>query len=576
MTANPPGAVPSMGADTLFGHPKGLYICFFTEMWERFSYYGMKALLALYLVKHHLFSDEQSYAVLGAYGGLVYAAPVLGGLLADRYLGMRKAVVLGGILLCCGHLGMSVEGHQAFIDETGAVHRDRGALSVFYLSLALIITGVGFLKPNISTIIGKLYPDNDSRRDAGFTLFYAGINVGALFAGLICGYLGEAYGWGYGFGAAGIGMLAGLAVFLSGQGYLYGHAEPTAPELLRRKLLGPLNLEWSIYLGAVAGLPLIWLLMQLGHAVLWLQLVVLVAWLVWLFGYAYTQCTPVQRGQMLACVFFVGVCLLFFSLYEQTYGSWVLFTDRMLTKDLFPTMVIREGHPWPWSAMAMVASPIVVSIALRLRSAATARMLMIALTVVGFSMIFRDCVVLPQTAGSLTYIGAMFIVLLAPLFVWLWPMLERRGLNPSKPMKSVVGLALTGLAYVPLAVANDAAGSGVLASVWWLVLAYFIIEVAEVCLSPIGLSAITQLSVPAVVGLMMGAWWLGTSFSEQLMAIFSSLAALDVKPGETVDLAAASLKYGGLFDKMVWLGLGSAVLALCLTPLIRRAMHDVR
>ena len=177
-------------SDELFGHPKGLYVCFFTEMWERFSFYGMKALLLLYLLKHHGFTETDAYVVVGAYGGMVYAVPLIGGMLADRYLGMRKAVVLGGILLSLGHLGMAVEGHQA---ETinGVVHRDTFALGVFYLSLALIISGVGFLKPNISTIVGRLYPQNDPRLDSGFTIFYAGINVGALFSSLICGYLGE-------------------------------------------------------------------------------------------------------------------------------------------------------------------------------------------------------------------------------------------------------------------------------------------------------------------------------------------------------------------------------------------------
>jgi POT family proton-dependent oligopeptide transporter len=276
-------------SDELFGHPKGLYVCFFTEMWERFSYYGMKALLALYLIKHHGFSDSQSLTVVGAYGGLVYAMPLLGGLIADRWLGMRKAVVFGGLLLCLGHLGMSIEGQPAHI-VGGVIHRDRAALAVFYLSLALIITGVGFLKPNISTIVGKLYPDNDPRRDSGFTLFYAGINVGALFSALICGYLGETQGWGYGFGAAGIGMLAGLGMFLSGQRHLRGHAEPPDPARLRRRLLGPLTVEWAIYLIAILQLPLMWLLMQLGQTVLWVQVLLIAGWLLWLGWYVAARC----------------------------------------------------------------------------------------------------------------------------------------------------------------------------------------------------------------------------------------------------------------------------------------------
>ncbi|MBW8811277.1 MAG: MFS transporter, partial [Lysobacter sp.] len=189
----------------LFGHPIGLYVCFFTEMWERFSFYGMKALLFFYLTKYHLFKDDDSYDLIGAYGGMVYAVPVIGGLLADRFLGMRKAVTFGGILLVLGHLGMAFEGVQAAMVD-GVVKRDQAALQAFYFSLALIIMGVGFLKPNISTIVGKLYPDNDPRRESGFTIFYAGINLGALVSGLICGYLGETYGWKYGFGAAGLGM----------------------------------------------------------------------------------------------------------------------------------------------------------------------------------------------------------------------------------------------------------------------------------------------------------------------------------------------------------------------------------
>src|SRR5580765_6389225 len=225
-------------ADELFGHPKGLYVCFFTEMWERFSFYGMKALLLLYLLKHHLFTETDGYVIVGAYGGMVYAVPLLGGLLADRFLGMRKAVVLGGILLCLGHLGMAWEGQQA-TTINGVVHRDAVALGVFYLSLSLIISGVGFLKPNISTIVGKLYPENDPRVDSGFTIFYAGINVGALFSSLICGYLGEVWGWGWGFGAAGIGMLAGLGMFITGQKYLQGHDEPRDAERMRKRVFGP-------------------------------------------------------------------------------------------------------------------------------------------------------------------------------------------------------------------------------------------------------------------------------------------------------------------------------------------------
>ena len=246
----------------------------------------MKYLLLLYLTKYHLFSDEAGFDVLGSYAGLVYALPVIGGLIADRYLGMRKSVLFGGILLSLGHILMAVEGHQAINYAAGTIlandlslasgqvlvagtvltesitFRDTAALNVFYFALALIVMGVGYLKPNISTIVGKLYSKDDPRRDSGFTIFYMGINVGSFFATIICAYLGETYGWKYGFGAAGIGMIFGLFSFMRGQKYLYGHAEPSNPESLTEKVFGPVNREWLIYLLSLPFLGVLWLLVQ--------------------------------------------------------------------------------------------------------------------------------------------------------------------------------------------------------------------------------------------------------------------------------------------------------------------------
>ena len=499
----------------LFGHPRGLYVCFFTEMWERFSFYGMKALLFLYLTKYHLFGDGPSYDLLGAYGGLVYAVPVIGGMIADRFLGMRKAVVFGGILLCLGHFGMAFEG-EAARSVDGVVTRDDGALQVFYLSLALIVTGVGFLKPNISTIVGKLYAQDDPRRDSGFTLFVAGINIGALFASLVCGYIGETYGWKYGFGAAGIGMVAGLLVFVLGQRHLLGHAEPPAPQALREKYLGPLNREHLIYLGGIAGVLVIWQLIQRTwtvHGAMHIVAAVLAGWFAWFLA---TQCTREERGRMLSLVALIVFALVFYTLYEQTYGSWVAFTDRLLTKNLL-----------------------------------------------GFEM----------TAGSLTFLGAFFIVALSPVFAWLWPWLARRGWNPSTPAKTVLGLLFGALAFLPMAAAAGAVEHGAMASVWWLVLAYLILEIGEVCLYPIGISAVTTLSVARVVSLMMGAWFLATAYSEVLAAAFGKLASIDVPEGGTLDFVEAAAKYQDLFMLLFWIGLGAAAVALAATPLIRRGMR---
>ncbi len=654
---------PLAGRDDFLGHPKGVYICFFTEMWERFSFYGMKALLLLYLLQHHRFGDRMGLDVLGAYGGLVYCVPVIGGLLADRFLGMRKAVIFGGLLLVAGHAGMAFEGAAATTVD-GVVVRDEGALRIFYLSLALIIMGVCIHKPNVSTNVGQLCEANEPRRDSGFSLFVAGINLGALFASIVCGYLGQTLGWRYGFGAAGIGMLLGLAQFMWGRKYLRGVGEPPSPL--------PRAREWSIYGGAILGLlPVAWLMhavtsialgpdvvrwtyavvvlalsgigwsmwdswrrsggndriaayvpsllafAALGCATVWLSersgvlaffieestlalVLMSVVFLVvgfWYVGFVTRGCTKVEAQRMGAMMVLIFAALVFYTLYEQTYGSWVTFTDRLLTKDVLPSLVQAPPAPqwssdWmhnlgiffasaPWSTYTVLMGPlafvVAASISDRNPASPLPRLLFGATVFAMLLGLLRDAVVLPQTAGSLTYLGAMFIVLLAPLFAVIWAWLDRRGLDPSKPTKSALGLLLAGLSFLPLVLAAQEAGaSGAMASVWWLVLAYFLLELGEMCLYPVGLSAVTQLSVPRVVSLMMGTWFLATAFSETLAALFGKLAAIDVPEGETLDIAAAAARYGDLFSFLMWLGIGCAVAALLASPVLRRMMHGVK
>ena len=596
-------------SDELFGVPKGVFVCFFTEMWERFSFYGMKALLLLFLLEHHKFGDKGGYDILGAYGGLVYCIPVIGGILADRYLGMRKAVIFGGLLLVLGHAGMAIEGTAATVVD-GVVVRDEGALKFFYMSLALIIMGVGFLKPNISTIVGKLYEENDPRRDSGFSLFYAGINIGALFASIICGYLGQTLGWSWGFGAAGIGMALGLAQFLWGQKYLKGHAEPSNPASLRERVMG-LPREWLIYIVSIVALvPIAALLYSVANnslasvlgsfsPAMALMLIVMVAVLAWFFWFLATQCTPVQRQQMIALMAMIIMCLVFFTLYEQTYGSWVTFTGRMLTKDLVPSLVhpaadkslmtgnfsedikVFFAHA-PWSIVSLILAPLVFVVSSSLNdrdpSSGLPKILFGATMLIMLVFLLRDILTLPQTAGSLTFLGAMFIVLLAPIFTVLWGWLDKRNLNPSKPVKSAYGLLFAGLAFIPLLLAAKQAGaSGELASVWWLVAAYLILEIGEMCLSPVGLSAVTQLSVPSVVSLMMGTWFLATAFSEILAAQLAKISAMDVPAeGAVLNMAEAGSKYGELFNLMLWMGIGFAVVAFALSPLLKKMMHGVK
>ncbi len=501
----------------ILGHPKGLFVCFATEMWERFSFYGMKYLLLLYLTKYHLYTDIMSLNVLGSYAAMVYAMPVIGGLLADRYLGMRKAVVFGGCLLVLGHLGMAFEGQQAS-NVGGVVTRDESALQVFYFSLALIVIGVGFLKPNISTIVGQLYDADDPRRDSGFTIFYMGINIGAFSAALLCGYLGETYGWGYGFGAAGIGMMFGLATFIYGQRHLMGHAEPKNPALLKERTFIGLNREVSIYLGGLVGVFAIWQMLQF-HAVVEATLnimsLVVLGGLAWFLT---QKCNKVERDRMLVLIVLTMSTVVFWALFEQSAASMTLYADRVLNRNFL-------GVQW--------------------------------------------------TAAQFGSLNAMFIFLLAPGFAWLWTKLGKNGWEPSTPVKFALGIAQAGLGFGALVVgATMPDESGRVAAIW-LVLAYMLHTMGELCLSPVGLSAVTKLAVPSVVGVMMGSWFLATAYSEFVAAQLAKLAAVETTNGQVIDIATALASYTELFNSLLWVGLAAGAFMLVISPLLKKWMHGI-
>ena len=502
---------------TFLGHPIGLYICFGTELWERFSFYGMKYLLVLYLTKYHLFTDKDGLDVLGAYAGLAYATPVIGGMLADRYLGMRKAVTFGGLLLVLGHLGLAIEGTQAYI-ENGTVIRDTGALQIFYFSLALVITGVGFLKPNISTIVGQLYEQGDSRRDAGFTIFYMGINIGSFSATLLCGWLGETYGWRYGFGAAGIGMLFGLVWFLWGQRYLHGAAEPHDPEKLRAKIFGFMSREWLIYVGSIAALFVIWRLVQFNPVVHTALNLLALAFLVWFAWFVTMRCDAQQRSRMIVLAILTISTVVFWALFEQSSASMTLYADRVLNRE-----------------------------------------------VLGFTF----------TAVQIGSLNALFIFTVAPFFAMLWQFLGKRGWEPSTPVKFALGIAQAGLGFGMLVYGAQHPDELGKVALIWMVLAYFFHTTGELCLSPVGLSAVTKLAVPSVVGVMMGAWFLATAYAEFMAALISKLASVDTTAGAVADIGVALATYTELFGKLFWIGIGTGAALLVLSPLLRKGMRGI-
>lgn len=486
----------------IFGHPKGLFICFATEMWERFSFYGMKYLLLLYLTKYHLFSDMAALGVLGSYASLVYAMPVLGGIVADRFIGMRRGVTFGGLLLVAGHLGMAYEGNAAMVSASGII-RDESALNVFYFSLALIIVGVGFLKPNISTVVAQLYPENDGRRDAGFTIFYMGINIGAFSASLLCGWLGEVYGWSWGFGAAGIGMLLGLLVFQWG---------------IKQILWLGLTRERLIYLGGFMLVALVWQLVQLhdwvGVLLDWVALAVMVG-LGWFLLF---RCNKVERDRMLVLIVLTLSAVVFWALFEQTASSMTLYTDRITDRQLFG---------------------------------------------------------IEFTAAQFGAANALFIFLLAPIFALLWARLGQVGWEPSTPMKFSLGILQAGLGFGALVYAAQVPEETGFVSAWWLVLAYLFHTTGELCLSPVGLASVTRLSVPSVVGVMMGTWFLATVYSSYIAAQIATLATRPMDGHAPIQSQPLS-NFTDLFNLLFYVGVGGALGLLAITPLLKRLMHGAR
>ena len=492
------------------GHPKGLFVCFATEMWERFSYYGMRALLILYLTKHWEFTDATSYLIYGAYTSLVYIMPVFGGMLADQILGSKKAVTYGAILLVFGHLGMTVESNE----------------QIFYLSLALIVSGVGFLKPNISTMVGALYEEGDPRRDSGFTIFYMGINIGAFTATLLCGYLGEEIGWAYGFGAAGIGMLLGLFIFLWGQKYLEGLAEPPSNKYMT-KINGISYENWAYISGAVMVL-VTWFLVQnsqlVGQLLGGFGVIFIGAWLL----YALLKCAPEERDRLIVVGILILFSLIFWALFEQAGSSLNILTDRGVDRTIF-------GWEVP--------------------------------------------------ASMFQSLNAGFIFTIAPLFALLWIALAKRNMEPSTPIKFSIGIVLVGLGFLALVYGMNSS-EGLQTGVIWIVLIYFLHTLGELCLSPVGLSSVTKLSPQRIVGFMMGMWFFASAAGNYVASLIAKGTAGDpvmliaekiylqvmFLPGDTFTINQKN----GFMDVYTDVGLiaiGCGIFLAIITPLLRKLMH---
>jgi POT family proton-dependent oligopeptide transporter len=480
--------------DEFAGHPRGLFVLFYAEMWERFSYYGMRALLILYLTKFWLFGDGKANLIFGAYASLVYVTPVLGGYLADRWLGQRKAVLFGGVLLSLGHLFMAVEGMHGVSDP--ALKQADPAINVFWLALALIITGSGFLKANISVIVGQLYSLTDIRRDPAYTIFYMGVNVGAAIGTILVGYLGETIGWAWGFGLAGIGMVMGLVIFVLGRPALKGNGEPPAP------LARPL--EWRLYGIGVAAVGVIWLLIQYQDVIQNLLIVSGVAML----GYTLYEAAKLPkepRERLYAILFLVALNPVFWGLFEQAGGSLSLYTDRFVDRQGVPTSLFQSINP-------------------------------------------------------------LYIIVLAPLFAWGWQWLGRRGLEPSAPAKFGLALLQVGVSFLVFVWGANSAGLAVMTPVLFVFLIYLLQTTGELCLSPVGLSAMTRLAPLHLASFIMGAWFYMTAVGQFIAG----------KIGEATGGESGAMSKEltlTIYSEIGWVTIAIGVAVLLVSPLVKRWMH---
>ncbi len=557
-------------------HPKGLLVCFFAEMWERFSFYGMRGLLIFYLTQHFLFDDGFSSGQYGSYASLVYLLPLIGGIVADRYIGTRKAIMFGAILLVAGHGMMAFEGNPAtqtltyggstyeiqiegrgdsqtsqvvvggqpyhFTPADGGgltitdlpagsvvpgtlaegsyeltAQRDPMGVNIFYLSLSLIIMGVGFLKPNISTLVGQLYPQGDPRRDSGFTLYYYGINLGAFWAAVLCGLLGQRFGWSWGFGLAGIGMFAGLIVFWLGKPLLQGKGESPFPELIKKPVLGPINREWLIYILGFVGVAALWFIVPNHEVVgtgLILSTIASLLFITWFIVFKLKGDKVARERMMLAMVLVFG-SVIFFTLFEQAGTSLNLFADRNVDLSLTSQAYTFLGMP--------LGSPEQVAAA-------------------GFDTSqWWSWIDTSMSASQTQSFNAGFILIFAPVFAALWVWLAKRKMDPNPVVKFGLGIIQVGLGFL---IVVWGAQSGLVDDAFrtpivLLALLYMFHTLGELFLSPVGLSEITKLSVPAIVSFMMAVWFMASSIAHFVGGIIAGAAGTETVGGQVLDPEAA-------------------------------------
>ena len=585
-------------------HPRGLIILFFAEMWERFSYYGMRGILIFFLTQHFLFDDAMAGSTYGSYTSLVYLLPLLGGIMADRFIGTRKAVAFGALLLVAGHGMMAFEGRPATetltyagqtyqIDAEGRgaardvsivvdgqkykfepaenglaiqglpaastlpaviptadykieTTRDLAGVNVFYLAVSLIIMGVGFLKPNISTIVGQLYPQGDPRRDSGFTLYYYGINLGAFWAAVLCGLLGQTVGWWAGFGLAGVGMALGWVVFMLGKPLLQGKGEPPAEANLNKPVLGPINREWSIYLASILGVGVVWFMVQRNALVGWVLAAATVASLLFILYVIVKVCeSKAQRERMMLALVLIFGSVVFFTLFEQAGTSLNLFADRnvdlSITPHAFQFLGMTVGTPAQLAAAGITPSGMWIDATI--------------------------------TAAQTQSFNAGFILIFAPIMAALWAFLAKRNLDPNPTMKFGLGLLQVGLGFMVVVWGAGMANSAFQMPLLLLGLLYLFHTTGELFLSPVGLSEITKLSMAKVVSFMMAVWFLASSIAQYVGGWIAGLAGTETVGGQVLNPGLALQTSLEVFKLLGLWGMGIGVAFIAISFVIKGWSH---
>lgn len=521
--------------------PSALFLLFFAELWERFSYYGMRGLLVLYMIDKGgdlVYDQSTAYAVYGAYGAMVYATPVIGGLIAEQLFGYRKAILWGGILMALGHFAM------AFPLEP-----------VFFIALALLILGNGFFKPNISSFVGTFYEENDVRRDRGFNLFYMGINVGAFLAPLTCGAIGQDpnLGWHYGFGLAGIGMVIGVIVFIVGlrNGVFKDNGYSPNPELLKSKKKFGISNENAIYVGTFLAVGVIYFLLNTGGRGIVHIGEALTGGTAFKFGFepegGFANFAQSIELSMLDFILITLVISMIVYLYRHGAKMGKVQGDKIkviIFLFLFTTLF--------WTFFELAGSAISVFTELN----------------VDRSIPFLD-ENNPIKASQFQSVNPLFIIILAPAFNWLWNLLRKRNLEPNVPVKFAIGVTFLGLGFFMFPLGGGFAENGMVPMIF-LLLAYLLHTVGELCLSPVGLSLVTKLSPKQIVGFVMGFWFLSSSLAHLL----GKFIAQETDSGNLGPVEALE-QFNGVFWMVGAIAVGAGVLLFAASPVIKKWMHGV-